>query len=253
MIYDLQKANFYKRISAFLFDIIVFAIVAIGIAALLSWILGYDAKLNRLEEIYSEYEEEYGIVLDISAEDFEKLSKEEKAKYELAQSDFEKDVEVIYITDTLFSLSLLMITLSLLFAFLILEFAIPLFLRNGQTLGKKIFGVAVMCESGIKITPFVLFIRSILGKYTIETMVPIFILFLIVLGNAGIVGVLALFLLIAFEIGLLIKTKTNYSVHDILSYTVAVDMASQMIFDSKEDLIAYKNKIHAEDAEKKTY
>ena len=253
MIYDLQKANFYKRISAFLFDIIVFAIVAIGIAALLSWILGYDAKLNRLEEIYSEYEEEYGIVLDISAEDFEKLSKEEKAKYELAQSDFEKDVEVIYITDTLFSLSLLMITLSLLFAFLILEFAIPLFLRNGQTLGKKIFGVAVMCESGIKITPFVLFVRSILGKYTIETMVPIFILFLIVLGNAGIVGVLALFLLIAFEIGLLIKTKTNSSVHDILSYTVAVDMASQMIFDSKEDLIAYKNKIHAEDAEKKTY
>ena len=34
---------------------------------------------------------------------------------------------------------------------------------------------------------------------------------------------------------------------------VAVDMASQMIFDTKADLIAYKEKVHAEQSAKQPY
>ena len=84
-------------------------------------------------------------------------------------------------------------------------------------------------------------------------MVPLLLVFLVVLGNAGIVGVIAFVLIFVFQLGLLIKTKTNSCIHDVLAYTVAVDMESQMIFDTKEDLIAYKNKIHAEEAEKQAY
>ena len=39
--------------------------------------------------------------------------------------------------------------------------------------------------------------------------------------------------------------------HDLLAQTVAVDMASQLIFDSPEDLLEYKKRLHAEDAEKR--
>ena len=47
MIYDLQKASMWKRISAFLCDLIVFCIVAVGVAFLLSTILGIDAQQNK--------------------------------------------------------------------------------------------------------------------------------------------------------------------------------------------------------------
>ena len=48
------------------------------------------------------------------------------------------------------------------------------------------------------------------------------------------------------QIILMITTQTNSCIHDVLAKTVAVDMASQMIFDSEEQMIAYKNKVHAE-------
>ena len=234
MIYDLQKASVLKRISAWMFDAIILATLAAGIAFIFSAVFGYDAKLDRMEEIYTEYEAEFGIDLEISDENFAKLTDEEKAKYDEANKKFGKDEEVIYLTNMLFTLSLLIVSLSILTAFVILELILPLILKNGQTLGKKIFGIAVMRDDGVRITPFVLFVRTVLGKYTIETMVPIFLIYLAFTG-AGLAGALAMLLLLGFQIGLLIKTKTNSAIHDILAYTVTVDYASQMIFDSKEE------------------
>ena len=63
-------------------------------------------------------------------------------------------------------------TLSTLIAFLLLEFAVPLMLKNGQTLGKKIFGVAVVRVDGVKVSPVMVFARGILGKCTIGTLAP---------------------------------------------------------------------------------
>lgn len=253
MIYDLQKASTFKRVSALLFDVIILATLAVGIAALLSWCFGYDAKLDHMETIYERYEKIYDIDLDISAEEFEKLDEDTKTRYDEANKVFGKDPEVILLNEVLFTLSIAILISSILVAYLILEFTVPLIFKNGQTFGKKIFGVGVMCDNGVKISPFVLFVRTILGKYTIETMVPIFILYLIFMGDAGIIGIAALLLFVVFQIGLIIKTKTNSAIHDVLAYTVAVDLESQMIFDTKEALMEYKNKVHAEDAEKKPY
>lgn len=253
MIYDLQKAGFGKRLSAFILDFIFFLILVVGVAFICSAIFGYDARIEELEGYYEEYEAEYGIVIDISAEDYEKLSDAEKAKYEEAQKAFEKDERVIAVSNLLINLTLVIMSLSLLISYLVMEFIIPLCLKNGQTVGKKIFGIALMRDDGVKVTPVMLFVRAILGKCTIETMVPLFILMLIFMGGAGILGWLALILLLVFQIVLIVKTRTNSCIHDLLAYTVAVDLESQMIFDSKEEMIAYKNKIHAEDAEKKEY
>ena len=251
--YDLQKANSFKRISAFLFDIIIFAIVAVGCALLITSVAGYDEKLERYQAHYERYETEYGIDLDLTKEEYNTLSEAEKAKYDEADRAFREDERVYLDYRLIFNITLVAISLGILLAFLVLEFAIPIFLRNGQTLGKKIFGIGVMRVDGVRVTPVVLFIRSILGKYTIETMVPIFIIMQLIFGSLGTVGLGVLLLIVILEAGCVIGTNTNSMIHDLLSQTVTVDMASQMIFDSQEEMIAYKKRLHAELAERAEY
>lgn len=243
----------FKRISAFLFDFIMRMMLIAGFALLFSVLFGYDAKVEEYEALSDKYEAEYGIDLDISAEEFELLPEEVKAKYTAADEAFAKDADAARLSALILNLTLLIAIFGILFAYIALEFAVPLFLKNGQTLGKKIFGIAVMRDDGVRITPAMLFVRSILGKCTVEALVPLAIVMLILLGSAGIIGLLALLLLAGFEVFLMVKTKTNSCIHDVLSYTVAVDMASQLIFENEEAMIAYKNKIHSEEADKADY
>ena len=84
-------------------------------------------------------------------------------------------------------------------------------------------------------------------------MVPAAIIILSLLGSAGIAGPTVLLLILVLQIGLIIGTKTNSAIHDVLAYTVAVDLASQMIFESAEQMLEYKKKIHAEAADRAQY
>ena len=145
-------------------------------------------------------------------------------------------------------LILLVLTFSILITYLILEFAVPLLFQNGQTLGKKIFGVGVMRIDSVKISPVILLIRTVLGKYAVETMIPVFCLLSLLLGTASSVTTILLLLLIVAEVALLIFTQANTPLHDMLAGTVTVDFASQMIFDSPEELLEYKKRLHAEAA-----
>jgi energy-coupling factor transport system permease protein len=147
----------------------------------------------------------------------------------------------------------ILLKLGILMAFLLLEFSLPMMMGNGQTLGKKIFGVALMSTEGIRINSIALFIRSILGKYTIETMIPVFLIMMISYGSIGLIGTIALGTLLLVQIVLAAATKNNSLIHDLLAATVAVDMQSQMIFATRENMIAYKEKKHAEMAAKKEY
>lgn len=251
--YDLQKAAITKRISAFLLDIIAFSIAAVGFILLITTVVGYDAQIEKYEAHYERYEQEYGIDRDITEEEFKSLTEEEQKKYEEAREKFKKDEAVFRDYQILINLTLISVSIGLFLAFMLLEFAVPLFLRNGQTLGKKVFAIGVMRVDGVRVSPAIVFIRGILGKYTIETMVPLSLGFMIVLGQMGIVGIAVLFLLLVLEIALLICTKTNSLIHDALSQTVTVDLASQMIFDTTEEMIEYKKRIHAEAVERAGY
>lgn len=246
MIFDLQKAGMWKRISAYLFDFILLATVAVGLAFLLSVVFGYDKHNSALDAAYAKYEAEYGVIFDISQEEFLKLSEEQQKAWNEAYQALIKDEQAMYSYNMVINLTLIITTLSILFAYLLLEFFVPLRLGNGQTLGKKIFGVAVMRTDGVKITAPLLFIRTVLGKFTIETMIPVLILVMIFFNMIGIAGMLILGLILLLQIILLATTYTNSCIHDVLAKTVAVDMSSQMIFESEEKMVEYKNKVHAE-------
>ena len=133
------------------------------------------------------------------------------------------------------------------------EFVIPLMLKNGQTIGKKVFGIGVMREDGVKVTAPLMFIRALLGKYTIETMVPIYLFILIQFGLMGIIAYVIIALVLITQVVAVCATHTHSAIHDKFSRTVTVDFQSQKIFDSVEEMLEYKQRIHAEIADKSDY
>lgn len=242
---DLQKAGLLKRISAYILDTILVLILAVGFACLFSAIFGYSKHEQTLNDRRGHYVSEYGIEeiakdFALSETELEALTEEQRTAYIAAAKAFETDEAAIRAWSMIISLSFLIITLSLLFTYLVLEFAIPLFLGNGMTVGKKIFGIAVMHENYVRIKPVTLFIRAILGKYTIETMVPVYLVLMILFGSLGIVGTLVLIGMLILQIVMLVTTKTNSAIHDLLSHTVCVDYASQMIFENADAVTRYK-------------
>ena len=76
---------------------------------------------------------------------------------------------------------------------------------------------------------------------------------LIYFNLIGIISVAILAILLIAQIICLIATRTNSLLHDVLAGTVAVDMASQRIFESREALIEHTKKLHAQQANKPTF
>ncbi len=247
---DLQKANMFKRISAAIFDFILLITLAVGLMWGTSAALNYDSYQKKLNERREYYYEKYG--LDASTE-YDKLTDEQKEIYDTAKKEYGEDKEVMYAYQMMFNLSLIIVTFPILASYLILEFLVPLLFKNGQTLGKKIFGIAVMRIDGIRVNGVLMFARTVLGKFTVETMIPALLIVMMLFGMIGIVGIIVTVGIVFLQLVLLIFTKERTPIHDKLAQTVTVDMASQMIFETTDELVAYKNKLQAENADKAAY
>lgn len=250
---SIQKASIGKRIIAAIFDGIILSIIAVGMATLLSMSFGYNGHVNTLVEAQARYEQEYGVKFNITQQEYDEMTEEQKAQYEAADKAFSEDPDVVYAGNMLSHLSLIIITFSVLIAVAAVEFGVPLFFGNGQTLGKKIFGIAVMHTDSIKVNTLQLFVRAILGKYTLEIMIPLSIVMMIFFNSIGIVSIAVLLLLLIAQLICFFTSRTNSLLHDTLSGTVTVDLASQRIFDTREQLIEHIKAVHEEQASRSTY
>ena len=226
----MQKASFGKRIIAAIFDGILVSILAVGLAALLTIILNTDKHISYVENAYAKY----GIELDITQEEYENLTDEKREVFDNALE------EATYHYNMWMHLTLLTLTFSVLIAVVAVEFVVPLLLGNGQTIGKKVFGIALMHQEGIKINNIQLFARTVLGKFAIELMIPLYIITMIFFFNSiGIISIILMFTLFVAQIVCFFASRTNSPIHDLLAGTVAVDMASQKIFADREALLEY--------------
>ena len=245
--YDFQRASMWKRISAALFDIILLSIVVVGSAFLLSLALNYQGNYEEFDAIRKTYADANGVDLSKA---YSSLTEEELVNYSAFEEALSSDATAIKIYSLLINYTFIIVSFSILIGYLLMELLIPLLFKNGQTLGKKIFGIAVMREDGVRISSTLLFVRTVLGKYTLETMIPVLI-FLMMLFYAmnSIIGLGVVAAILIAQAVLLIATKTRSLLHDKLSHTVTVDFSSQLIFDTPEELLAYKQKIHAEQVE----
>ena len=239
---DLQKASMWKRISAWLFDLILLGILVVGAALLLSTVLGYDTHAAALEELYAGYEQSYGVKLNVTAEERAAFDAAQEAAYLAAREAMYTDVTWQQLYGLLIQYTVLITVFAILIAYLLLELLVPLLLGNGQTLGKKVFGIGVMRIDGVRLSAPLLFARTVLGKYTVETMIPVMILLMISLNPSYAVWLSLVGILVLVELALLIFTPARTPLHDKLAQTVTVDLASQMIFETYDELLVYRKK-----------
>ena len=189
MIYDLQKASFWKRISAFLFDTVIMLVVVVGIAWLMSTVMNYELHFNNMENEKNiekqKIEAEYGCELDLSV-GYEQMSEQQKEMYDKLDKAVSENDTIQAAAFLLLNYSLVICIVSTFAAYALLEFAVPMIFKNGQTLGKKLFSIGVIRTSTVKASPFVLFVRMLFGKFTIETVLPMFVLIMMFFGIIGI-------------------------------------------------------------------
>lgn len=251
MIYSIQNASIWKRLSAWLLDFIVLVILATGFAFLTSLITNFDHHDEELQAAIAPYEEEYGFKYDMSTAEYEQLSEEDQQRCQEMFEELRKDQNVNYYYNLVINLIMVITSVAIFLASMVTEFVVPLFLKNGQTLGKKVFAIGVVKINAVKITNLQLFVRSFLGKTAIELMVPTLLLVLIGVGHGSPLIVILLFGLAVFQLLLFIINRHHQAIHDVLAYTVVVDMQTQMIFDSEEELLEYKKKNHSEEVKNK--
>ena len=249
---DLQKASLWKRISAFLFDMILLGIAAVLFAWALSAVCGYDGWQKTLDDAYTRYGEAYGVDFRVDLAGFDALEEAQKRRLEEAYQALAADPDAVRAYDMVMQLTVTITSLGILLAFAALEFAVPLFLGDGRTLGKRIFSLGVMRREHIRIRGPSLFVRVFLGKYAIETMIPVLVGMMIYWGSIGVVGPVVLLLIAVTEAAVMIGTPGNAMIHDLLADTVVIDHPSQRIFDTREDRIAWIEKKHAEWAAEQT-
>lgn len=245
---DIQRATMLRRVPAWLLDVILVLVLAAGFMAGLSYVLDLDTHIDQIDAIYDRYEKEYDTSFDIDDDYFDNMSEEELARYEAATEALSRDTEAQQTFELVLNLTLVTMSGGFLGALFILEFLIPLWLKNGQTLGKKVFGIGLMRKDGIKVTTFMMFARTILGKYTIETMIPIFLLLASFFGILGLGGLILCTAAMLAPAIVALCTRNKTAIHDLMACTIAVDLASQMIFDTPEEQLEYYKQIHKENA-----
>ena len=253
MNYDKQRAGMLKRIPAWMLDMILLITLVTGLLALFAQVFDFNAYYEKYDSICQKYEQQYDISFGISAEEYNKLTPEKKEAFDAATEALDQDEEVPGVFMAFMNAGLTSLSLSIFGAYFILEFLIPLWLKNGQTIGKKVFGVALMRKDGVKVTPLMMFVRTVLGKYTVETMIPIYLLIATFCGFMGLeMTILALALVLA-QVVVMLVTRDKTGLHDLMACTVAVDLGSQMIFDTPEAQLEYHKRIHEEIAAKADY
>lgn len=253
MVVDLQKANIWKRIAAWIFDGILICVLAVGCGALLANLMDYDTKAATLDAVYGRYESQYGIKFEITADVYNAMTEEEQKNYDAAYAALISDETALKAYNAVINQTLIIVTFGILAAILVLEFAVPLLMGNGRTVGKRIFSLGLIRTDSVRVNSMQLFARALLGKFTIETMIPVYIVMMIFFGNMGFVGTLVLMALGLAQVILLIATRNNSQIHDLLAGTIVVDIASQTVFRDTEELLEYTKRIHAERAAQQKY
>lgn len=250
---DLQKAGIWKRIAAWMLDAILFVVLIIGFIAFLAGILKYSTHLESLKASYEKYETEYGVSFSISQDQYDGMTDEQIDNYHKAYFALMNDKDAMKSYNMVINLTLVIATCSLLLTYLALEVLLPVIFGNGQTVGKKIFGIGLVREDCVKITTLQLLVRTLLGKFTVETMIPVYIILMLFFGTTGALGTVLLLVIVLVQIVMVLATRNHLAIHDYFAGTVVVDIQSQNIFNHPEDLIEYKKKLHADHVARQDY
>ncbi|MDE7439523.1 MAG: RDD family protein [Clostridia bacterium] len=284
--FELRKIGFVRRASALLLDAILLAVLTTGFMFIISLICNYDHEQKLVVEYYNEwdgYRKEYAKDVSEAYGFTYKAEDEDNTEYTITDADdkavtlddvwnklkdskgvsdnpitkeaYEKYNSLTPIEEVnrqlsyTYSLLFMMISVGILLAYLVLEFVIPIILKNGQTVGKKVFGIGLVRPDCVRMTIPQLFARTVLGKFAVETMFPVLLVILFLFANLGLMAIVLFAAITILNIAVFFASKNRTPLHDVFAHTVAIDIKLQVIFQSTDEMIERKTIQHNEEVE----
>ena len=236
----LQKAPFFKRLLALMLDWIFIVILIFICVIPMSFLMKVDEYSEKFDHYYSEYEKKYGVKFDLTEEQFNAMTEEELKLYEEAYNALISDEGANKAHDALFKRILGSIELSILAGYLVMDVLFPLMLKNGQTLGKRVFNLAVLRTAGEPTNMLTILSRTVLGKFTVQTVIPVLVVCSILMGSLNPIGILYVVAILVANIVLLIKK--DKALHDVMADTIVVAVPAPTPRAKKQEEASFAHK-----------
>lgn len=224
-----KTADFIKRFAAWILDNLLILVMVVACCVSLSDLVGYEEASQSLDAVFSLYEAEYGVSFDMTEEEYLAMTEAERLNYDQAYTALSNDPEARQGFSRVTWLTLIIAAGAILLPLLVWEFLLPLCLGSGQTLGKKVFSLAVVRKDFRDVRPMELFLRTFVGKYLIETLIPVVVVLLVFLGAAPVNTALLLAALGLAQLAVLLMDHRKAGIHGLLSGTIVVDKGSLVI------------------------
>jgi len=247
---DFHKAKPIKRLGAYVIDLILLLVITAAVALAIYSAMDYNTYEDKYVTSCEKYGQQFGVDLSASRTEQATLPEEEFEKYNQAWEALNADEETMDAIKQMLRIELVSLMAGFLVGYVILEIMIPLIFKNGQTVGKKIFGLCVMHKYHVRVGFMQIIYRTILGKYFIETIIPVV---MYKLNDYGVLGMTASLVLAAIAMTqgfIVMMSQANCGIHDKLFHTVVADFKKQHIFDNWNDRFDFEEAYEKEMAER---
>lgn len=222
---QIKPASLFKRIFSGIVDSFIMLVVTFGLYYYpASSVYGEIFNVKALKEEYVSLQVDYGIYY-LDGDGVYQLTEEGKNKDSEVYTLFANDERAKEIKDEEVTLFFIEFSTSITISELVFFLFIPLVLRNGQTIGKKMFSLIVVNDSFIKVRASNMIIRFV-AILVVETLASMFLY-----------GVP-----LAMSILLVIFSKNHIAIHDFFGTTIIISK-NGLYFDNAQERIEYDEKM----------
>ena len=145
------------------------------------------------------------------------------------------------------TLSTLQYVSSILISGILVYIVMPLILKNGQTVGKKVFGLGLANSDGYKFSN-----NRLLMRFIPYAVVDISLFFMILVNLYVVMLIVLIVFLVSFALAM--SSPKRMSLHDLTARTIVVDLKSSVLFSSvkeEEEYVLREDNLLWEENEKK--
>lgn len=243
---DFYKANPLKRLAAYVIDLILLVAITAGVVVGMCSAMDYDSYEAQFQAYCDQYSEQFDTDLSVPRTEVQSYSEEQQKNYYDALDALNQDKDALKVYTRMGMTVIAALTAGIFLGYLILELIIPLILKNGQTVGKKIMGLCVMHKHHVRVSALQIILRTIVGKCLIETLIFVWLLLLKHYGILGTTASLIMSVIAMIQGFLVLMSQANCGIHDKLFNTVVADFKQQYIFDTIDERIDYEEAYEAE-------
>ena len=224
--YTIIKASFFKRTAALIFDLIIGFVLFVGVENLIMHpIVNAAYQYDELDHQFEDKLVEYGVgYYDSKTNEFKFVQFETIEERNAHMDEFNKDKEAVAIRTKLDSINLLKVTMDFMVSEFLVFCLMPLILKNGQTLGKKLMKLALVSTNEVKVKGWNVFARWAVGIFAFETMI-----------NLAFVAFFIIPLPLIVSIIMAAVSRKGMALHDYIGGTIVVDLNNTVILDSVEE------------------